>query len=67
VYQIVAVGGPAGRVKLGAREDRGEAITVATEFTGTVEVVDERLGRLLGTSRDGQWDGALKVERREIL
>lgn len=73
MYQVVAVtknpdcGCQDARTTFGSQPDRLEAIDYATSLAGTVEVVDERTGRLLGVSTDGEWTESTKPERRPVL
>lgn len=44
-----------------------EAKKVAMELVGTVEVVNERIHRLVGTSVEGVWTEETKVVTRPVL
>jgi hypothetical protein len=67
LYQVVAVGGPAGRLNFGCFPTKMDALDHACSLAGELEVVNEKTGLLIGTSRDGEWTEQLTPTRRAIV
>ncbi len=67
MYQVIAVGGVAGRLNFGCFPTKLDAQDHATSLAGTIEVVNEQTGLLIGISQDGEWSEQLTPTRREIL